>query len=454
MTLSSVTNRLWISRWAAIWCVAMAFPGLWPSERVRHIKRFSGWARAPLYLAILMFNFSDFGTYFSLIDERSNEDGNLQNLLLFATLTNGLFPVVDVGVSSLLRSMHLKLCQPWQWHYLAIHGLIAVPSFYTAASLLVLILSARSPYLWPGDGKINGFLTPIGTVGPALVLFMAVFQLSALALLIFHPGLGLPERYEPLAVHRGTKRLVLDPIQPGILPTRGFLASRFQEQESRMTKRAHQHDAIAMAQLHVPAAACQSTENEEIHTAGRTSQPGKANPASPAPEMDFYDSLKSWATLSSVERAQASNLRILVVVATLLDTVAGWVYFGITIRLPAGPESCPSARCIYGVVLPIVGVLLTWLVTYVTFQRKGRVARIHVIALFALSLVFFGLGIYLGTILVRASGSGALAERARILRIALTVTGGLTAAAIGLFVFIPILFHIAQSWGVHISGIK
>ena len=113
-----------------------------------------------------------------------------------------------------------------------------------------------------------------------------------------------------------------------------------------------------------------------------------------------------------------------------------------------------SARCIYGVVLPIVGVLLTWLVTYVTYQRKGRVARIHVIALFALSLVFLGLGIYLGTILVRASGSGALAERARILRIALTVTGSLTAAAMGLFVFIPIVFHIAQRWGVHITGIK
>ena len=326
---------LWISRTTAIWFVALAYPGLWASDQVRRIKRLSGWARAPLYLAMVLFNWSDFGTFFN--NPRTDQHVNLQNLVVSATLLNGLFPVVDVGVSSLLRSTHLKLCQPWQRHYPAIHALIAVPLLYVATSLLVLILSARFPYLWPE--KTNGFATPIATIGPALVLFMAVFQLFALALLVIHPSLGLPERYEPLAVHRGdTSRLDQDPTQVDMLSSNGLLASRFLEQESSTGRKIRQHDGT-VTQNHVSTAACQSTEDGQ--TAVRVSQHGDADHASPVAEMDFYDSLKSWAKLSSMERSQISNIRILVVIATLVDTVAGWLYFGVTIRLPQGPESCP-----------------------------------------------------------------------------------------------------------------
>jgi len=309
---------------AAIWCIALAYPGLWASERVRQIRRFSGWARAPLYLGILLFSWSDFATFFN--NARTHRDVHLQNLLVAATLLNGLFPAVDVAISSLLRNTHLKLCQPWQWRYPAIHGLFAIPVFYTATSLLVLVLSARSPYLWPDE--TNGFATPVATVGPALVMFMAVFQLFALALLVSHPALGLPERYEPLAM---TNRSAQDPDPVDVLPGDGLLARRFLEQERRIGET--QQHASPVAQKHL------STENGQTGTKAQQGKPD-LHPNAVA-GMDFYESLKSWAALSSVERTQTSNVRILVVTATLLDTVAGWLYFGVTIRLPPGPESCP-----------------------------------------------------------------------------------------------------------------
>ena len=114
-----------------------------------------------------------------------------------------------------------------------------------------------------------------------------------------------------------------------------------------------------------------------------------------------------------------------------------------------------SARCIYGVVLPAVGVILIWLVTYLTYQRKRKVARVHVVALFALTLIFLGLGVYLGTILLAAAGSEALAGKgSEGSRATLRAIGGVTAAATGLFIAVPVVFQIAQSWGVHISGIR
>jgi len=112
-----------------------------------------------------------------------------------------------------------------------------------------------------------------------------------------------------------------------------------------------------------------------------------------------------------------------------------------------------SARCIYGVLLPVLGVLLAWLATYVTYQRKHKVSRVHVMALLGLVVIFLGLGVFLGTILVVAADSEAIAETGGF-RAALRATGILTAAAMGLFVAVPVVFQIAQSWGVHISGIR
>ena len=103
--------------------------------------------------------------------------------------------------------------------------------------------------------------------------------------------------------------------------------------------------------------------------------------------------------------------------------------------------------------LPVFGVLLTWLATYVTYQRKRKVARGHFIALLTLYLIFLGLSIFLGTIIFFSAESGLIAETEGF-RVALRTTGLLAAACMGLFVAVPVVFQIAQNWGVHISGIR
>ncbi|KAK0715417.1 hypothetical protein B0H67DRAFT_580656 [Lasiosphaeris hirsuta] len=442
MAPRSTADRLWPSRQTAIWYIMFAYPGLWGSERVRKIRRLSGWARVPVYLAILLFNWSDLGSFFEYPRTRGN--GSLQGLLVFAVVMNGLFPVVDVGISSALRNTHLKLCQPWQRHYPAIHGLIAAPILYMATGLLVLVLSACFPDLWPDGAKgTNGFLAPIGIVGPAVVLFMAVFQLSALFILLYHPSFGLPKGYEPIYQ---SKNLAPEEGSDCQHAPCGHLAVRFLGQQGKaddMPLNTADSDPTALA----PPNPDGSPVAQNVRHKADQDQGGPQG-------MEFYSSLKSWSALSSIERIHVPNIRMLVVVATLLDTIAGWLYFGITIQLPRCPESCPSGKCVFAVVLPLMGVLIACLVTFVAYQRKRVVLRAHVLTLFGLVLVFFALSIYMSTILLKTADSEAIAEMGKGFKGILRAAGYLTAASLGLFVAVPSVWEIMQSWGIHIFGAR
>ncbi|KAK5661242.1 hypothetical protein OQA88_11135 [Cercophora sp. LCS_1] len=315
------STKSWMKRNAARWCVVFAYPGLWRSEEVQRARRYSGWARFPIYLVILLFNWSDFGIFF---DRRQTPNTPLQNLLVFVMLMNGLFPVVDVGTSSVLRNTHVKLCQPWQRHHLGIHGLLTLPLLFITTGILVLVLTFRVPELWPEP--TNGFQTPVGTVAPAMVLFMSVCQLSALGILLFHPSLGLPDDYEP--VGRKDSIVTASSLET---PT-GLLASRFLKQQESTASNG------TIATFHNSTAIPPRQEEQASHQTVTVGGPDTAYTQAPH-QMDFYPSLKSWIALSSIERNHTT--RTLVMVATLVDIVAGWMYFGITIQLPHGTQSCP-----------------------------------------------------------------------------------------------------------------
>ena len=308
-----------ISRPPVVVCfVLCTYPLLWDSVPWLSIKEQLVVCRciAFFYFGLYVTNTVNIGGIMSG-NSLTYEDGNrgLRNLFVAASAMNFTFPFVNMGLWTLETTANLKLCQLWQLQYPAIYGFIAVPLFYMATSLVVLVCSASS---YPG-----GFFA-VQVTAAALVLCMAVFHLCALALLNFHSALGLPERYEPLAAHPGTKPLARDPQQPHThtLSNGGPLSRRFLEQERQMTERVHQREGLV--QKTVTQLTCQSTD------------PGIAVAA-----MDFGDSLRSWGSLSSMERDIASVLAIGIVALTLLDAIAGWLYFAITLRLPPGPESCP-----------------------------------------------------------------------------------------------------------------